>query len=303
MKKGFVALLIVGGVLMVAGLAIGGTGITRLGGDFRTMDRHEYVDNIYNVDEEFHTVIIDESITNIFFNFSEDNSTKVEVKEIKDQEHTISVTNDVLTIKENHDYWDWWKNGPILQKLDMNIYLPVKQYTKLKVDCATGSVKFSEGFTCSTLQLNTSTGAIEVVDIVANIVTITSSTGSINIEDATFNDTDIGSSTGNIVLNNTSGSTIEIDTSTGRVSLSDCLFDTQVEIDTSTGHVSLEKCDAPLIDINSSTGNINASLLSGKKFKCSSSVGNINVPTSIENGQNFNASTSTGNIIVTIVTQ
>lgn len=303
MKKGAIIALSIAGALVVTGIIVGVIGVNAFHGNFTSLDRHEYLESPFSFNETVTKIDIDENIADIEFKYSEDAEITVICEELKNAPHTVTVVDGTLSIKSTYQYigwWDWFKNGPILDNTSITISLPNVSYSEISISNNTGDIVFTNGFTISNVDIVTNTGDILLQDFVSDDVKIMSDTGNIVIKNGSGNPMEIDSETGNVNLEEVTCSSMKVHTSTGSVTLKSVVCSGDMDLDTSTGDVKFEASDAINIDVNSSTGNITGTLLAAKTFHCSSSTGSVHVPSGTGVGV-FNAHTSTGNISITIL--
>lgn len=273
--------LIIATSLIAVGATIFIIAMSLVGWDFTKLSTVKFETTSYTIDEEFKNISIETSVADIQFAISDDGECKVVCYEPENMKHTVEVKTDTLTINVI-DNRKWYNHiGISMGSSKITIYLPKKDYASaINIETSTGDINVDELFVDS-IDFNTSTGDIRISNVIC------SENISINV------------STGDVKLNDVNCKIIISDGSTGDVSMEDVIVDESISVERSTGDIKLSDCDGNDIYIKTSTGDIKGSLLTDKVFITKSSTGDIKVPNTSTGGK-CELSTSTGDIKITI---
>lgn len=279
MKKITKFWLIVATLLIFSGSILFTLSMSLIDWDFSKLGTVEYETNSYEINEDFQSISIDTTTTDIIFKKSDD-KVKVECLEISKLKHKVEVIEGKLTISyiDSRDPLD---NINIFTKTPkITIYLLEKDYVSLEINNTTGDIAIEHSFKFNTIDIELTTG-----DILLNSIT----TKTINIE----------VTTGDVTLKNTIGEALFIKGSTSEIILNNTILSKEIKINNTTGDVMLNECDSPKIYIKTTTGDILGTLLSDKDFTTNSTTGDINVPDSSSN-ETCELITTTGDIHIRI---
>ena len=312
MKGGFIALIVIGSVLLTVGafFAIGAINTSR----DRTITKE------YNV-EQYSKMNIDIQTADLEFKVSTNGERKVVCVEKKKLYHDVKVENDTLTIKSINTR-KWYEN--ILNfnwnRMSITVYAPAEAYGDSIIKSSTGNITIPSDFSFENLNAGLSTGNVSIKSNVIDYANVRTSTGNISLEMKPKN-LDVRASTGNVKLNkveveekltiNTSTGHIqltdvkakdmELRASTGTVKLTNTIADGNMIIRTSTGDVTFNDSDASvLIDVETSTGDVKGTLLTGKIFQFITSTGSIKPVESVAGSGTCKVKTSTGDIALSV---
>lgn len=121
-----------------------------------------------------------------------------------------------------------------------------------------GNLKVPAGFTFTKIDVEVSTGNIEILSKVNNL----------NIE----------TSTGDVKLSNLSADNINVETSTGKHTLENINVTNQIKLDTSTGTVTLKSVNLATLRVAISTGRVNLTdVVATNSFNINSSTGRVSL--------------------------
>lgn len=244
-----VVLMVVGVLIMVGTTASKGFSLTLDDFNTATYEKKEYkfTDKINNID-------IDGSVAEVEFFVKEGDSVEVEVNQTNKIQFDVNVKGDTLSIKCNKEHGFHFFD--IASDVHIYIYLPTNTLDKIEID--------------------SSTGAIRIPDLICNDIEIDISTGETTLKGT--------------VINNE----LKIDSSTGGIALKDVTAG-NMDIDVSTGAIEFDNCEAGEIIAHASTGSISGTLKGDYLYDATSSTGSVNVPGS--NGtRRCRLSASTGSI-------
>lgn len=319
MKNWVKILLMVAGILTIAGLGIFITVWAVNDFEIDKINAYEYTTNTYQIKEEFTDVAIDVEISNISLIKAEEDQVKIVCNESKRTKYNISVANNTLMIETKNSYkWSSFFNFGAWKKEKLELYLPENLYNKLEIKNDMGNVVVNKEIKFKEIKVESSTGNLELYASINKIV-VEMDTGNIKINDVNASAIDLKTSTGIHTLTNVTASSniylktdtgpinltgvravnLRINVETGRVKLNDVIASGRLDVTTSTGSVTLTDCDAGEIYIKTSTGTVNGTLLSPKTFYATSEFGRINVPKTTTGGR-CEIETETGSIKIEI---
>lgn len=314
MKKGVLALIIVGASLFSVGTALFVTGLV-----VEKLNRKP-ITNTYEITEEVKNFNIDISTADLEFKVSEDGVSKVICNERENEYHEVTVADNTLSIKYKDDL-PWYKRWFDLNSSRMNvtIYLPGSNYESLTVKSSTGDININKEYSFSDLDIKLTTGDIKIYSDVTNKLKAETTTGNILISEVSSssleakastgklnlnkvdvtNDITLNTSTGHMNLEEVTAANLTTNCSTGEVKLNKVTLANNLNIKTSTGDITIVDSDANEVNLEASTGDVNATFLTSKIVYASSNTGRIDVPHSTSGGL-CNIKTSTGDIVVRI---
>lgn len=314
MKKGTiialivaVALLLVGGIILVLGLSFAE--------DPQADPVTALAERKYTIPETFENIVIDTEDCNVDIVVLDGAAEPyVVVRERESTSHSVSVKDGTLKIKMNDDrrWMDFvginWEN------MKMTVYLPQKTFDSVRVTTDTGHIRIPEVFSAEELALRSDTGAVTCSAQVTEDFSCYTATGSITVKGTSPEKMHLDSNTGKITLSDVTGKEIATDNDTGKteaenvscellscesdtgdVTLRNALADGLLQIRMDTGDVRIEDCDAGRVDIETDTGDVSGHFLTPKWFSAKSDTGNVTVPNTPE-GNDCRIETDTGDI-------
>ena len=293
MKKGFIVLIVIGGVLTTAGAVMLGIGLSK---ERKAVENvtHEYV-----LEEAFTNFNIDIDTADVKFYTATDGKNKVVCNEREKQYHVVGVSEGTLTISSKDDM-NWYERmftfAP--QKMHVDIYLAGNSYNNLTYKASTGDITVPEGLTFKETTINVSTGDVYYSSQVTDALNIKTSTGDIKVEKLNNENAVItlDSSTGRKNIENVKAKKLTSTSSTGKNKVTNSTFSEDLYIKASTGDVELVDSDAAVVNIETSTGDVDCVFLSGKSVTTETSTGDIKVTPNV--GGECRIKTSTGDITV-----
>ena len=293
MKKGFIVLIVIGGVLTTAGAVMLGIGLSK---ERKAVENvtHEYV-----LEEAFTNFNIDIDTADVKFYTATDGKNKVVCNEREKQYHVVGVSEGTLTISSK-DELNWFERlftfAP--QKMHVDIYLAGNSYNNLTYKASTGDITVPEGLTFKETTINVSTGDVYYSSQVTDALNIKTSTGDIKVEKLNNENAVItlDSSTGRKDIENVKAKKLTSTSSTGKNKVTNSIFSEDLYIKASTGDVELVDSDAAVVNIETSTGDVDCVFLSGKSVTTETSTGDIKVTPNV--GGECHIKTSTGDITV-----
>ncbi len=286
--------------------------------DFTKLSTVRYVENTYEVTEEFQNISISSDTAKINF-VPTDGQTRVECVEEEHAGYTVSVKDGTLEIKrQNNKKW-YHYIGVNFGSPKVTVYLPAGAYGALTIDTDTSDINIPIDFSFRGMDITASTGDVKSIAVVTGTVSIKTSTGDIDVQNIVADAVSLNVSTGHITattvicygemrvkvttgkteLNNVQCGSLWSEGSTGDMTLTTVFAEGSLSIDRSTGDVKLKCCDAGEIYITTDTGDVTGSLRSEKVFITETDTGKIRVPESITGGK-CKITTDTGDIKISI---
>ena len=313
--KGLVAsLIVVGSLLLVGGGTVFAIGVARANKDANVVTKEYPIEGYSNVNIDLQTADLE-------FKVSTDGTRKVVCVEREKRYHTVNVENDTLVIK-GFDSRKWYENVFSFdwKPMSVTVYAPSEAYNEGVIKTDTGNIVIPSDYTFDKLNVEASTGNINVKSNVTTTTNVKASTGNVSLEmktknltvntstgDVDLNKVDveekaiINTSTGHIHLTETKAQNMELKASTGNVKLINTIVEENMNIKTSTGDVRFDDSDANvLIEVKTSTGDVEGTLLTGKNFQLSTHTGYIKPVESVTGLGTCKVTTDTGNIKLSV---
>ncbi len=311
--------LIVAACLVVAGSILFAGVMTVFNWDFaRLFGGTGVYTNEHEVNEEFGNISIDTDTANIKFISTDENRCKVECHEFENVTHTVE--NDDGTLKISVlDTRKWYQKMISWGTPKITVYLPSGVYGELTVTESTGNIEIPSDFSFQSINITTSTGAVEIFASATDFVTVKTSTGNILMDGVSASNMHLTVSTGKITaqnldlsgelkvevstgkteLNNVKCNVLNSEGDTGNITLSGVIVADKMTIERSTGDVKFDGSDAGEIYIKTNTGDVEGSLLSEKVFIVKTDTGSVKVPESVTGGK-CKIETDTGDVKITV---
>lgn len=307
-------LILVGAVFCIGAMAAGGFDWNRLG----TMS---YVTRTHRIDQAFSGIVVESEEYSVRLLPSQDGECKVLCTDSEDGKlfHTVSVLEGTLTIRRQDDR-SWHEHvGTSFAKMEIEVYLPQKDYESLTVRTASGRVEVSRELSFADarvetasgsvhfsaeagkeLTVKTASGRIQISNASPEAMSVRSASGSITLE-AIHGDSRLNSETasGRITLTNVECREVTVDTESGGIRFTDVLASEKLSARSASGSVHLERCDAEALSIRTTSGSVKGSLLSEKVFLTDTSSGSVSVPRTVSGGV-CEITTASGSIKITI---
>lgn len=296
-KKIWIILAIV--FVLVGGIIFCGVMAT-LGWDFSSLATTRYATNTYQVDAPFKSICVEATTDDIVFAPSENGECSVVCLEEKDVTHSVTVENDILTVKVV-DQRKWYAHiGIHFQSPSITIYLPRSTYDSLSVEGRTGNVQLPKDFTFDQITVKQTTGGIKAENISTRMLDLSVTTGKVTAANIRCTeDILIEVSTGKVECSDIQCRNFMSDGDTGSITLRGVIAANKLSIERDTGDIKFDGCDAAEIFTETDTGNVKGTLLSEKIFLVSSDTGKIQVPNTVTGGK-CEINTDTGDIKVTV---
>lgn len=266
----------------------------------------------YTVDEEFSSVKIVESSSNVYILPTKDKTCRVECYEGEKTHYDVRVENDTLNItrRDRHNFIEFG----IFSEAPLTVYLPENEYDAIDVSTASGYVEFGGAFTADKVNIDTASGDMSVsslsckkltadgasADIELNNVdceelSARTTSGEIELADIRAREVSAKSTSGDIDLRSVRAGSLKTTTTSGEMELENVLVDGKMSLESTSGDIGLERCDAAELKISSTSGSVYGSLLTGKTFIAHSTSGDIDIPRT-DNGGRCEVSTTSGDI-------
>jgi DUF4097 and DUF4098 domain-containing protein YvlB len=120
------------------------------------------------------------------------------------------------------------------------LYLPQNSSVEnMKIFSSNGSLSLNVNDSFDLINLRTSNGRIDILNLEASNIIATSSNGVIKIDDLTVSEKiDLNTSNGEVIMDNINAPIIEADTSNGKITAEN-IITSDINLDTSNGHVYL----------------------------------------------------------------
>ena len=319
MKRATKIWLICAVALVLLGTVIFAGAMSMLNWNFLRLSNNKCETNEYEINDAFSNISVKADTADIVFLQSNDEKTHVICREYKNENHSVKVTDNTLTI-ELTDTRKWYEHISfiLLETPSIKIYLPEENYKLLDIKSSTGDIEIPDFLKLESVNADLSTGDINLLAS-SDFAGLKTDTGNINVENITVGKLEIVVSTGDITVKNTTcegyisinattGDVSVCDTrchslaskgTTGYITLKNTIAKSLFSIERDTGDVELEKCDAEEILIVTDTGHVHGTLLSDKVFITSSDTGKIRVPESTTGGK-CKITTDTGDIKITV---
>ena len=266
------ALVALGSVLFVAVMSV-------YRWDFTKLSLKKLVTKEYTVQEDFSEITIRADTTDISLLPSEDGVCRIVSFEYEGAS-LIGVQNGKLSVEESEN-GKWYERIFDFSEPKMTVYLPVKEYARMQIETSTGDIQVKNA-TVGELDISVSTGDITVSKVVC--------TGEIKIV----------VTTGDTELTSVSCKSFSSQGSTGDLELEKVIAEERLFIKRNTGDVEFDGCDAGEIFVQTTTGDVEGSLLSGKRFVANSRTGKVQVPKPVEGGT-CEIQSDTGDIILRVL--
>lgn len=298
MKETKKTAIIVAVIMIAVGIVSSVCAIAAMSFDFANINTVAFEINTYTVDEAFTAISIDGAECDINLYPSEDGTCKVVCRESDKISHTVSVTNNTLTIKR-HDNRRWYEHiGVYMSSMEIALYLPENEYEKLYAKNLSGNILAPSNFSFETAEVQSTSGNITFKASVSGALSAKTVSGELYIcktdpskltaqstsGDITIDNIDIESNvnikavSGDIELSNVKCQGLTVNTTSGDIELLDCIASGSVSIESVSGNTELRRCDADSLWLKTSSGDIYGSLLSDKIFITNTTSGNVNVP-------------------------
>lgn len=315
MKNSKKKAIIVSVILIFVGLIVTFFGFTLIDFDINKLNSAEMVENVHEIHENFNNINVVTDTSDIKFLSATDEKCRIVCNEYDNNIHSVSVTNNTLTISVSNKQ-KWFDNiGIFWDETVITIYLPEPEFEKLSIATDTGDINITKDFSFENTQIETDTGDVVLNCNVKRNIFIETDTGDVSLCDTESENISIESDTGKTEIKNvnTRGkisaetdtgevflegvncNNLKIESSTGDISLKNTVSSGKMNFESDTGDISFNASDAVEMYIETDTGDVRGTLLSEKIFITQSDTGNINVPKTFSGGK-CEIITNTGDI-------
>ncbi len=277
MKKAKKVALIVALILVVAGAALFAAGFAMMDFDFKGVSSMKYT-TPYPITEDFSSIDINVSVSDIAFIVSEDGESRVECYEDDRLIHTVAVNDGVLCIGEQKSFNIFnftsinFDNGP-----RVTLYLSRTQFDTLNIKSDTSLIVVPREFSFEIANIDTNVGNVSYTAPTARSLYVKATTGRITVSDISL------------------GGDIRLQASTGNVTLTAARAEGNIYVRTTTGKLHLESLECTRLEAQSSTGNQSISDVTCGEIYAHASTGHASFTNVISRG-GMNIETDTGNI-------
>lgn len=317
MKKSKKIALIVATILVAVGLAVFFGAVAAMDFDFTKLNTVSLQTSTYEIEDAFHHIAIDEAGCDVNFYLSDDGTCKVICRDSEYITYTVHVNEDTLHIKQE-DSRKWYQQINLSlgksETAEIRIYLPKSDYQSLDAALQSGDIVVPEGFHFESANIRSSSGNIQILSTVSEMLTANATSGDIWVANAAPTNLTAQSSSGdigleyvdagNLQLTATSGDlhlfnvhaqTISANTTSGEIELADVLADESIHIKSTSGDAALQHCDAETLRIQTTSGDVSGTLLTEKVYLTDTASGDVDVPRSASGGT-CEISTTSGDI-------
>lgn len=338
-RKTFIKVFVIlGSLLLVAGLAVFIIGMTATDWDFTKLNTVRYTQKSYEAEGEITSLRVEYSDAAIMVTYSEtaervtvDYPVRLNERDEEAAQIKIAEKGGTLTIIEHVE----WKKNIFQWNLGnspkVHVVLPAGKYgldlqtsngailvdaggetafSELSLRSSNGNIglKTSGAAVGGDAEFKTENGSISVANIAAeNKLTLHTSNGSVSAENVSAKNITATTEHGDVTLTDAAADTaLTAQTSTGRISLCGEIAANSLTAKTETGAILLRDgtIDANAIDLSTETGSITAenSVFAGAQsdytVQVSTEIGNSNVSDSLGGNRRLSLKTTTGEIRV-----
>lgn len=253
----------------------------------------------HEISQNFNQISIETETADIRLVKAVDGVNKAVCYEEENLSHTVEVQDGVLTVKaQNQKAW-YEYIGVNFTQPTLTLYVTETEFTSLSIKSSTGDVQMQEVVT-DLLKIETSTGDIDVENSNFGTIDIAVSTGDVELKSVVVeSDIKIAVSTGDVELSNVTCRNLNTNGSTGDIVLRSVKTIEKMTIKRSTGDVQFALCDAGEILVKTFTGDVKGSLVGDKDFVAKSDTGSVKVPETHTGGK-CEITTTTGDIKIEI---
>lgn len=311
--------LFIATALVALGLILFAGVLAKYDWDFSRLSTVTYVTNTYEISGEFDRISINVDTTEIEFVPTEDDFCTIVCFEPEKVKHSAIVQNGTLVI-DTTDTRKWYDYICIsIETPKITVYLPQNEYASLFIETDTGDINIPKDFTFEEIKIDGDTSDVGCFASVSNVLQVELSTGDINVDSITAgqldlitttgeitvgnvtakNDIDVKTDTGKIKLANVSCANLVSESDTGTIALKNVVATGSFSVESDTGDVRLENSDAAEIFVKTGTGDVTGTLLSEKVFITETSTGRISVPKTTSGGK-CEIITATGDIKIDV---
>ena len=319
MSNGVKLWIIIAVLLSVIGMTLFAVSMSVSGWDITKLSTDNYETNTHDLTEEFFSISIKTDTSDVVFKPSDDGKSKVVCYEEKNQKHSVTVADGVLTVSIV-DTRKWYEYiGINFGSPRITVYLSEKEYSTLVIKGSTGDILIPKELRTKSIDVSVSTGDVKCYAGAPESLKIKSTTGDITVSDVSAGSIELSVTTGNVTLSGiicdrdisigvSTGDTSLTDItckslissgSTGDIVLKNVIATEKLSVERSTGDVKLDASDGSEIFVKTDTGDVTGSLLTDKIFITKTDTGKTDVPKSVTGGR-CEITTDTGDIKITV---
>ncbi len=280
MKRSKKIALIVAAALTAAGLVIGGAALVTMGFDFTDMNTQHFTTVTHPVDAPFSGVAVSAAECDVRLLPSADDTCRVECYDSDRITHTVTVTDDTLTVTRQ-DTRRWYERIGVYwgDEAAVTVYLPPRTLDTLTVRTLSGDVTVSDAVSCRTAAIQTASGDAEVAAAVSERLSLQSVSGDLQVKGTSPAALEAKTTSGDISLAAVRGDTLTANTTSGELTLETVVVTGDMQIESTSGDVRLAACDAGALRIRTVSGDVSGRLLTAKRFDTHTTSGDVRVPT------------------------
>lgn len=317
MKRSTKIWLIIAAVLVLAGGIVFTAALAKSHWDFTSFSTVEYEVNTYEINNPFQSISILSDTEDIFFVPSADGKCTVTFVEQKNEPHTATVENGILSIEKIKTEPQFILFSTV--STSITVHLPVGEYETLQIREHTGKIELPGDYIFGNIDIHVTTGDVSCSASSSGLLSIRTDTGDIMVKGVGAGELDLSVTTGRVEaeyvrcaghmgVKVTTGKTILTDIAcrsfssegdTGDITLEKTTVAETLTINRTTGDVKFLGCDASELQVTTDTGDVTGNLLSEKVFITRSDTGRINVPETVTGGK-CKITTDTGKIEISI---
>lgn len=320
-SKLFVALMALGVIISICGLAM-------IGFDVRKLGSHEpYEDKHYDAQELNTSLVVEDEDVDFEILPSTDEYMHFDYSENSEEYYEITESNNTLSIikKTSYDWTDYILNWNY-ESIELIVYVPAGVNVTASIDISNGDIDISN-IKATSIIAETENGHVDLENVnVINDVELDSENGKIVLTDVTAKSILGETSNGGVKLENviTSGNTTvstkngsisctEVDslnfkgtTSNGKITFKNVTAIEEVYGKTSNNSISIEAVSVGTrLYLKSGNGSISGTVIGSLEdfsFDCDTDNGSCNLPTNLGNGsKKMEISTNNGSIKITFI--
>ena len=279
MKKGLIALIVIGAVTLTAGSAMFGLAFAK--GAFSNNSWSKEETNTYTPEGSFNKIDVDIVTADLTFKPAEDNKTKVVSVEKEKIHHTAEISNDTLVIREKDERKFYEKWFGFVSRMKVTVYLPETTYEELKIEVTTGSIVSEDSFNFMKVNVKSTTGDLKLANVTGKSADIKITTGNVTLNNYNmYGELNVDTTSGDYAFNNIQCDSATLHTTTGKYNLNDFIVTgglntdrPNLDISGTSSDVTFKNCDAHYIKVKTTTGDIKGNLLTKKKFDAQTTTG------------------------------
>ncbi len=286
-----VALVLLGAILVGVGLAFGGS-----------FDRQKGERIVRDIEGEFQDIEIYTSSAKISLKPSDNGKCYMSCYEEEKVKYSAEIKDGVLKISEV-DSRRWQDRIMMFSFIGryVELYLPEKVYSTLKLDSTSGKIECMEGLSFEEVGITNTSGDISFASGVSRELSVNVTSGGIKIKNTSPENLRLSVTSGDIEVFGSKAENVTASSSSGRVTLSNVIAAEKINVKISSGDIILDGCDAASLDLKSLSGKIKGMLLTPKSFDASSASGGVSCPASTSGAGVCRARTESGRIVFEIV--